>query len=1131
MIYTVLPPLQKPQLRLVLTEKCNLSCSYCHSQTGHKNKHVMPIDVALSSLNTFILDLESRGHSSAEVSLYGGEPLLNKPVLEAVLQEIERARARGLSITSIINTNGTLITEELAAKFAEAEVRAHVSLDGPDEAANANRVDRAGRSSWPDVISGFNNLKNAGCDIQINSVVNEQNAGQMVSLIKFAQNIDCRQIFMALPDGEYDVSEDILVFYAHCLLEASSWAKRRNIEFFGPWAVGLREYRETDSWPPINIIVKAEGKAFFPHLPHRLFPSIKDALDPELSAHLEEEWIAVLEDCQSCKLLNKCQGYIKMMVRYHTGDQEKAGTECTLSRLVFDLAQNNERFLNIHTAMDLRLRAHDGDEIEVKNPLIPDSALLVSPDVLHILNWFLRKGTQAGLERSFSAENLGEAFNSLREKGLLLSPSQDTDLIAFSQLSDGGAVDVMSDYILGALQKKDLSRLIKMVPFFDRAREKLPDYLRSDHYRFCIFAVPDAAVMAKVLGSDANNTILKWMAGTILFSVLIINLELCDSILAHNGRIRLDLFERNLTHEFSHLSLRQSGIRLPLWLEEGVCEHLSGSLQDMDRLHAASTQIEEFGQFVKECHLSGKTGRGHETGILEFSEEPVDTNSGYILAYDFVSFLIRKVGFNEFLADIRTAGLNALLNPFPLLHSNHDLFKLSLEDILSAWRSDLDERLSSRPSFPGPIRAISHNNKTLIYNRIVGGYIILKNLSPENIECLRNHNCNLKEIEDILHGYKLDERVLKRWGKGVFAPRLGYHLRLALDDSCNMNCTYCYEIKKPSKPMSIDVADRAVTAWRNLLRPVDVCKSSIRFFGGEPFLNWDVMKHILDTADQGFPDDSISWIINTNGTLMKPEHIVYLQNKGEHMMVLLSCDGVGNKHDKSRVFKNGRGTFKIVDQAADLLARSTVPFSLAATIGDHNIDGLDELAYYAIRLRDKYQAPVSLSLTPPITQAMSSYLQNNLEQNLFHVIDICRREDLPVFGIMFHAFKMLLRPDGSSGHFCGISGTELSVDPSGNLLACHAIPGSIYGKLSDLDETGAIPFPDHLKNHHVGRIKGCEGCEVEGLCGGGCMAQAVWTTGEVDRKPGLVFCELIRKTFRKSIKDMLQDALIPEFLG
>jgi len=312
---------------------------------------------------------------------------------------------------------------------------------------------------------------------------------------------------------------------------------------------------------------------------------------------------------------------------------------------------------------------------------------------------------------------------------------------------------------------------------------------------------------------------------------------------------------------------------------------------------------------------------------------------------------------------------------------------------------------------------------------------------------------------------------------------------------------------------------------------VDLRQSSIRFFGGEPFLNWDVMKHVLDTADRGFPDDSISWIINTNGTLMKPEHMASLQSKGERMMVLLSCDGVGKEHDKSRVFKNGKGTFEAVDQGARLLAESKIPVSLAATIGDHNIDGLDELAHYAIRLRDQYHAPVSLSLTPPITQAMSDYLQNNLEQNLFHVIDICRQADLPVFGIMFHAFKVLLRPDGSSGHFCGISGTELSVDPSGNLLACHAVSDSIYGKLSDLDETGTIPFPDHLRNHHVGHIKGCEGCEVEGLCGGGCMAQAVWTTGEVDRKPGLMFCELIRDTFRKSVRDMLQDAHIPEFNG
>ncbi|GAG37698.1 unnamed protein product, partial [marine sediment metagenome] len=252
-------------------------------------------------------------------------------------------------------------------------------------------------------------------------------------------------------------------------------------------------------------------------------------------------------------------------------------------------------------------------------------------------------------------------------------------------------------YILGAHQKKDLSRLKKMVSFFNRAREKLPDYLQSNDYRFCVFAVPDATAMAKVLGFDADNAVLKWMAGTILFSVLIINLELCDAILAHSGRTRMNLFIRNLTHEFSHLSLGHSGVRMPLWLEEGVCEHLSGSPQNMDHLHAASIHIEDFTRFVRECHLSGETGRGHETSLLEFSEEPIDTNPGYILTHDFVSFLEHQAGFNEFLTDIRVEGLKVLLNPFPLLHSKHDLLKLSLEDILAAWHSDLDERLSSRP--------------------------------------------------------------------------------------------------------------------------------------------------------------------------------------------------------------------------------------------------------------------------------------------------------------------------------------------------------------------------------------------------------------------------------------------------
>ena len=59
---------------------------------------------------------------------------------------------------------------------------------------------------------------------------------------------------------------------------------------------------------------------------------------------------------------------------------------------------------------------------------------------------------------------------------------------------------------------------------------------------------------------------------------------------------------------------------------------------------------------------------------------------------------------------------------------------------------------------------------------------------------------------------------------------------------------------------------------------------------------------------------------------------------------------------------------------------------------------------------------------------------------------------------------------------------------------------------------------------HAGGMVGCAGCEVEGLCGGGCMAQSHAATGSIACKPHDDFCLLMRATFRSSVRRHLDAA-------
>ena len=121
-------------------------------------------------------------------------------------------------------------------------------------------------------------------------------------------------------------------------------------------------------------------------------------------------------------------------------------------------------------------------------------------------------------------------------------------------------------------------------------------------------------------------------------------------------------------------------------------------------------------------------------------------------------------------------------------------------------------------------------------------------------------------------------------------------LTFKLTDGCNLRCEYCYQrgLRYPGRHMSLDVARRAVTLFEQS-RGVDAPRGSIRFSGGEPLLNYGVVKGIVEEWG-----DRMMYTLITNGTLIEESSDLADLIRAHDIELYLSIDGDSESHDINR---------------------------------------------------------------------------------------------------------------------------------------------------------------------------------------------------------------------------------------
>ncbi|MGE7433983.1 radical SAM protein [Kitasatospora sp. NPDC001175] len=172
-------------LRILLTDVCNLSCSYCKVIPNVLAPQAEPTDAdRLAEVIQFFFT-----HSEVDrpkiIHITGGEPTLFFHQVRHIVETAERAARPGENFWFVIGTNATLIRERQAAFLAEHDVKCIVSMDGPAQVHDALRRNHGGRGSWRMVDAGVRQLRKAGAEVSLSMVLGQHNLDRSEEIIRW----------------------------------------------------------------------------------------------------------------------------------------------------------------------------------------------------------------------------------------------------------------------------------------------------------------------------------------------------------------------------------------------------------------------------------------------------------------------------------------------------------------------------------------------------------------------------------------------------------------------------------------------------------------------------------------------------------------------------------------------------------------------------------------------------------------------------------------------------------------------------------------------------------------------------------------------------------------------------------
>ena len=175
---------------------CNLACKYCYyleknNLYQNSHRHLMTDEMLEQFTREYI---EAQTMPQVLFTWHGGEPLMRSIDFYKKALELQKKYAHGKQIDNVIQTNGTLLTDEWCEFLAKNHWLVGISIDGPQEYHDHYRVTPAGKPSWEKVMQGISLLKKHRVEWNAMAVVNAYNAEHPLEFYHFFRDNGCQYL-------------------------------------------------------------------------------------------------------------------------------------------------------------------------------------------------------------------------------------------------------------------------------------------------------------------------------------------------------------------------------------------------------------------------------------------------------------------------------------------------------------------------------------------------------------------------------------------------------------------------------------------------------------------------------------------------------------------------------------------------------------------------------------------------------------------------------------------------------------------------------------------------------------------------------------------------------------------------